>query len=249
MTILTDPDRHEIAPIKGARLMARPKPSNFACKQVMAVTGIVFGLFVLFHMIGNLKAYLGAEHFDDYALWLRHMLEPAVPYSGVLWVLRVALLVCLVGHVTCAAILTLRARAARGPFRRKGLPLRSFAARTMPVTGVVLLLFIIFHLLDLTTGTRPVASAEYSPMTATRSFAYDNLVHSFDRPWVSAFYIMAMLVLALHLSHGLWTAVNDLGTTGRRARQVARVVAGVVVLAVVVGNISVPIAVLTGVVS
>jgi hypothetical protein len=75
MTILTDPDRHEIAPIEGARLTARPRPSNFACKQVMAVTGIVFGLFVLFHMIGNLKAYLGPEDFDDYALWLRHMLE------------------------------------------------------------------------------------------------------------------------------------------------------------------------------
>ena len=100
MTILTDPDRHEIAPIRGARLPVRPRPSNFACKQVMALTGVVFGLFVLFHMIGNLKAYLGPEHFDDYALWLRHMLEPAVPYSGVLWVLRVILLACVVGwHV------------------------------------------------------------------------------------------------------------------------------------------------------
>jgi succinate dehydrogenase / fumarate reductase, cytochrome b subunit len=86
-------------------------------------------------------------------------------------------------------------------------------------------------------------------MTSTRSLAHVNLVHRFDRPWVSAFYIFAMLVLALHLSHGLWTAVNDLGATGRRARQVARVAAGVVVLAVVVGNISLPIAVLTGVVS
>jgi len=200
-------------------------------------------------MIGNLKASFGPEDFDDYALWLRHMLEPAVPYSGVLWVLRVVLLACVVAHVTCATILALRARAARGLFRRKGLPLRSFPARTMPVTGVVLLLFIIFHLLDLTTGTRPVASAEYTPMTSTRSFAYDNLVHSFDRPWASAFYILAMLILALHLSHGLWAAVNDLGATGRRVRQVARVVAGVVVLAVVVGNLSLPIAVLTGVVS
>ena len=65
----------------------------------------------------------------------------------------------------------------------------------MPVTGLVLLLFIIFHILDLTTGTHPVASAEYTPMTATRNFAYDNLVHSFECPWVSAFYIFAMLPL------------------------------------------------------
>jgi succinate dehydrogenase / fumarate reductase, cytochrome b subunit len=249
MTILTDPESTEHAPVEGARLPAGPKPSNFACKQTMAVTGIVFGLFVLFHMIGNLKAYLGPDDFDGYALWLRHILEPVVPYSGVLFVVRVVLLACVAAHVTCAAILFRRARVARGSFRRKGLPLRTFAARSMPLTGVVLLLFIIFHLLDLTTGTRPVASTAYTPKTSTRSFAYDNLVHSFDRPWVSAFYILAMLVLALHLSHGLWTAVNDLGATGRRARQVARVVAGVVVLAVVVGNISLPIAVLTGVVS
>ena len=227
----------------------RRRPSDFACKQVMAVTGIVFGLFVLMHMIGNLKAYLGPQHFDDYAMWLRHLAEPLVPYSGVLWALRVVLLAGLVGHVGCAYILTRRARAARGPWRRKGLPLRSFAARTMPVTGVVLLLFIVFHILDLTTGTRPVASQQYRPISGGSSFAYDNLVHSFDRPWVSAFYIAAMLLLGLHLSHGLWLAANDLGATGRRVRQVAVAAAGVVAIAVMVGNISLPIAVLTGVVS
>src|ERR1700741_2233525 len=234
MTTTLDPPTPAGPPKPPRGQPVRRRPSDFACKQVMAVTGLVFGLFVLVHMLGNLKAYLGPQEFDGYAVWLRHLLEPVVPYSGVLWVVRAVLLACLVGHVSCAYILWRRARIARGPFRRTGLPLRSFAARTMPVTGVVLLLFIIFHILDLTTGTRPVASAEYSPMTSTRSFAYDNLVHSFDRPWVSAVYILAMLVLALHLALGLWTAVNDLGATGRRVRQVARVSADVVVLAVVV---------------
>ena len=119
----------------------------------------------------------------------------------------------------------------------------------MPVTGIVLLLFIIFHILDLTTGTRPAASAEYTPTSATQSFAYANLVHSFDRPWVSAFYMTAMLLLGLHLSHGLWLAVNDLGATGHRLRQVCLALAGIIAIAVMVGNISLPIAVLTGVVS
>jgi succinate dehydrogenase / fumarate reductase cytochrome b subunit len=215
----------------------------------MAVTGLVFGSFVFVHMLGNLKAYLGRQEFDSYAAWLRHLLEPAVPYSGVLWVIRAVLLACLVGHVSCAYILWRRARAARGPFRRKGLPLRSFAARTMPVTGMVLLLFIIFHILDLTTGTRPAASAEYTPTSATQSFAYANLVHSFDRPWVSAFYMTAMLLLGLHLSHGLWLAVNDLGATGRRLRQVSLALAGIIAIAVMVGNISLPIAVLTSMTS
>src|ERR1700757_2892047 len=202
-----------------AALPGRRRPSDFACKQVMAVTGLVFGLFVLVHMLGNLKAYLGRQEFDSYALWLRHLLQPAVPYSGVLWVIRAVLLACLVGHVSCAYILWRRARTARGPFRRKGLPLRSFAARTMPVTGAVLLLFIVFHILDLTTGTRPAASAEYTPTSATQSFAYANLVHSFDRPWVSAFHMTAMLLLGLHLSHGLWLLGNDLGATGHPLRR------------------------------
>jgi len=215
----------------------------------MAWTGLVFGLFVLVHMVGNLKAYLGPQEFDSYAMWLRHMLEPAAPYSGVLWAIRVVLLACLVGHVACAYILWRRARAARGPFGRKGLPLRSFAARTMPITGVVLLLYIFFHILDLTTGTRPVASAQYTPLTEARSFAYENLVHSLDRPWVSAIYIFTMLLLGLHLSHGLWLAVNDLGATGHRLRQVSVALAGIIAIAVVVGNISLPVAVLTGVVS
>jgi succinate dehydrogenase / fumarate reductase, cytochrome b subunit len=227
----------------------RRRLSDFACKQVMAVTGLLFGSFVLVHMLGNLKAYLGRQEFDSYAAWLRHLLEPAVPYSGVLWVIRAVLFACLVGHVSCAYILWRRARTARGPFRRKGLPLRSFAARTMPVTGVVLLLFIIFHILDLTTGTRPAASAEYTPTSATQSFAYANLVHSFERPWVSAFYMTAMLLLGLHLSHGLWLAVNDLGATGHRLRQVSVALAGIIAIAVMVGNISLPIAVLTGDVS
>src|ERR1700745_192311 len=123
---------------------ARRRPSDFACKQVMAVTGLVFGLFVLVHMLGNLKAYLGRQEFESYAVWLRHMLDPVVPYSGVLWVMRAVLLACLVGHVSCAYILWRRARIARGPFRRTGLPLRSFAARTMAVNGGGLLVVLFF---------------------------------------------------------------------------------------------------------
>ena len=98
-------------------------------------------------------------------------------------------------------------------------------------------------------GTRPVASAQYTPLTEARSFAYENLVHSLDRPWVSAIYIFTMLLLGLHLSHGLWLAVNDLGATGHRLRQVSVALAGIIAIAVVVGNISLPVAVLTGVVS
>jgi hypothetical protein len=94
---------------------ARRRLSDFSCKQVMAWTGLVFGLFVLVHMVGNLKAYLGPQEFDSYAMWLRHVLEPAAPYSSVLWAIRVVLLACLVGHVVCAYILWRRARAVVQP--------------------------------------------------------------------------------------------------------------------------------------
>ncbi|WP_234407203.1 succinate dehydrogenase cytochrome b subunit [Microterricola viridarii] len=226
----------------------RPLLSNFALKIIMAVTGLVFAGFVLVHMIGNLKVYQGPEHFNAYAVWLRTLLEPLFPYEGVLWALRIVLIVCLVGHVGGAAMLVARARRARGPFRRKRLPMRSFLARTMPVTGVVLLLFVIFHLLDLTTGTRPAASASFEHGTVDTSHAYENLIASFQRPEVALFYILAMVLLGMHLAHGLWTAAHDLGATGKRLRAIAVAVAGILAIAIMLGNISIPVAVLLGVV-
>ncbi len=235
-------------PARAAHPPRPPRPSNLTCRLVMAVTGTVFALFVVVHMVGNLKVYTGAEHFNAYAHWLRTILEPLLPYEGVLWFLRVVLLVCLVGHVWCSAVLWRRARSARGSYRARRPDWRSFSARNMPVTGIVLLLFIVFHILDLTTGTSPAASSSYAPTTSSSSLAYENLVASFDRPWVSAFYLTAMAVLGMHLAHGLWAVVNDLGVTGHRVRQFAAAAAGAVAGVVFVANASIPLAVLTGVV-
>ena len=214
----------------------------------MAVTGVVFALFVTVHMVGNLKVYAGAAHFNDYAQWLRTVLEPLLPYEGLLWALRAVLAVSLVAHVGCSVVLHRRARRARGPFRRKGLGVRTFGARTMPVTGLVLLLFIAFHILDLTTGTAPVAGAGYASATRSESFAYQNLVASFERPLVSTFYLLAMAVLGLHLAHGLLSVVNDLGAADHRVRQAGAAIGGTLAGIVFVGNASIPIAVLTGLV-
>lgn len=250
---VSDPDAgHEVP--RGP-VVARPhwawrvEPSSVTLKLVMAGTGIVFALFVLVHMIGNLKVYTGAQHFDDYAVWLRTLLDPLLPYEGALWIFRVVLASCLIAHVGCAVLLTRRAHVARGRFRRRGLGLRSFTARTMLVSGLVLLLFIVFHILDLTVGTRPFASASFAGATESTSHAYDNLIASFSRPGVAVFYLLAMAVLGAHLLHGLWTAVNDLGVTGARARQVGVVLGGALALAVMLGNMTIPIAVWTGLVS
>ncbi len=219
-------------------------PSSVTLKLVMALTGIVFALFVLVHMIGNLKVYTGAAHFDDYAHWLRTLAEPLLPYEGALWVFRVVLLAALVAHIGAAVLLTGRAHKARGRFRRRGMrTLKSYTARTMLVSGVVLLLFIVFHILDLTVGTRPAASE-----TFTAGDAYANLVASFQRPAAAGFYLTAMAVLGAHLAHGLWTAVNDLGVTGHRSRQAAVAAGGLLALAVMVGNMTIPLAVQLGLV-
>jgi succinate dehydrogenase / fumarate reductase cytochrome b subunit len=237
--------------------------SSSTLKLVMALTGIVFALFVTVHMVGNLKVYTGAQHFDDYADWLRTLLEPLLPYEGALWIFRIVLLACLIAHVGAAFGLTVRAHAARGRYRRKGsrrlhplgrparetLParlfasLRSFTARTMLVGGLVLLLFIVFHILDLTVGARPAASAVFA-----HGHAYANLVASFSRPAVALFYMLAMAVLGAHLLHGLWAAINDLGVTGHRVRQVCVALGGLLACAVMLGNITIPVAVWTGLV-
>ena len=214
-------------------LRERPKFPSWALKLIMAVTGVIFGLFVIVHMLGNLKVFAGAGDFNAYAAFLRSVGAPAVPEEGVLW------------HVYGAFALHGRARQSRGKFRRQGMvsSWNTFTARTMIITGIVLLAFIIFHILDLTIG------AAVAPENFVHGEAYANLVASFSRPLVAIWYIIAQLALLLHLSHGLWTATSDLGITGARWRKVLLFLSGLIPLLVVVGNIAIPVAVLTGVLS
>ena len=225
-------------------LRERPKFPSWALKLIMAVTGVIFGLFVIVHMLGNLKVFAGAEDFNAYAAFLRTVGYPAIPEEGVLWIFRIVLLVAVILHVYGAFALYGRARQSRGKFRRQGMVggLNTFTARTMIITGVVLLAFIVFHILDLTIG------AAVAPENFVHGEAYANLVASFSRPLVAIWYIIAQLALLLHLSHGLWTATSDLGITGARWRKVMLFLSGLIPLLVVVGNIAIPVAVLTGLV-
>lgn len=215
--------------------------SNFWAKLVMAVTGLIFVAFVFVHMYGNLHIFYGPESFDEYAHWLRTVFEPLLPYEGLLWILRVVLLASLVAHVGCAILLWVRARRARGPFSREGLPLKTLQARTMLVSGIVILLFVIFHILDLTIGAAPAATDVFE-----YGAAYANLVASFQRPVVALFYILAMVLLAAHIAHGVWTTAHDLGVTGRRWRAGFLIGGGVLAIAIAAGNILIPVLVMTG---
>ncbi|MBC9955480.1 succinate dehydrogenase cytochrome b subunit [Yimella sp. cx-51] len=209
----------------------------------MAVTGLIFVAFAFVHMIGNLKVYLGAESLDHYAVWLRTVGQPLLPVEGVLWILRVVLLIALVAHIGCAVILWRRARVARGAHRAP-LRRRTLLPSSMLLTGIALLAFIVFHLLDLTTGQ--AGPSNFRATTHTEAHAYANLIGSFERPVAALAYVIAMLALAAHVAHGVWTAVQDLGVTGRRSRAVAQLTGRAIALAVLLGNASIPIAVQIG---
>jgi len=227
-----------------------PFPSTFALKLVMAVTGVIFIAFVFVHMIGNLKVYGGPASLDSYAQWLREVGYPLIPHKGVLWALRVTLLVSLVAHVGASVILWARGRRARGRFRRRrSSGVTAWAARTMLLGGVLILGFLVIHLLDLTIG-RAVAPGAYQPADADGTIhAYTNLVASFSRPWMAAVYVVWMLVIAVHIWHGWRTMAQDLGATGHRLRAVWATLGALIALAIVLGNALIPILVQLGVIA
>lgn len=228
--------------------------ATWALKVTMAVTGLLWVAFVLIHLYGNLKVFIGPDSFNGYAHWLRHALYPLFPEGAVLWAFRIVLTISLVIHVTAAAILWSRGRAGgskssraalRDRFRGGRVSVRALSARLMPATGVLILAFVVIHVLDLTTGTRPVATEEFGGHEA----AYENLIASFSRPWMATFYIVMMLLIALHVFHGVQTAAQDLGSMGHRLRVAVVWVAGLAALAIILGNAFIPLAVQIGILS
>ncbi len=210
-------------------------------KYAMAISGIVLMVYVLLHMIGNLKLYFGPEAMNEYAEWLRIFGAPAAPENAMLWVVRLLLLVAFIVHIHAAVALTITNRKAR-PLRyqsRRDYVVADFAARTMRWTGIIVGLFVLFHLADLTFGYG-------HPDFRGHEDAYHNVVASFSRPLVSAFYILANLALALHLYHGAWSLFQTMGWNHPRFNHWRRWFAIAFAVVVAGGNISFPIAVLTG---
>ncbi|WFF04027.1 succinate dehydrogenase cytochrome b subunit [Micromonospora sp. WMMD964] len=221
-----------------------PIRSNVGLKAVMAVTGILLALFLIAHMLGNLKVFTGETSFDHYAHWLRDIGKPLLPGVWFLWILRTVLVVAVVAHIVAATVLARRARAAR-PVRyahRKKVN-GSYAARTMRWGGVIILLFVIYHILDLTTGTLNPVGDESKP--------YGNVVADFapERWYVTLFYTLAIVTVGFHLRHGAFSAFRSLGQQTPRGERRARAAALVFAVALCAGYLVVPFAVLTGLVS
>ncbi|MBB4700905.1 succinate dehydrogenase cytochrome b subunit [Sphaerisporangium siamense] len=211
-------------------------------KAVMAVTGAVLVLFLIGHMLGNLKIFLGAESFNSYAEWLRTVGEPAVPGRTLLTLTEIALVAAVVLHMWSAVSLARRAAKAR-PVKyaaRRKSQAGGYVVHTMRYGGVIILLFVVWHLLDLTFGTVNPKGFHASP--------YDRVVAGFDpsRWWVTAFYILALVMVGLHLRHGLWSAFQTLGLTRGRARGLLSAVAAAGSAVLILGFVSVPIAVMIG---
>jgi succinate dehydrogenase / fumarate reductase cytochrome b subunit len=208
--------------------------STVGKKVVMAVTGIIGIGYVIIHIAGNMMAFKGAEAMDGYA----NMLHTSG--AELLWVARVILLASVILHVVAAYQLTRISQAARPQKYVERQPqVSTYASRLMRWGGVVLLAFIIFHILHFTTGhVRPGTFVEHRP--------YINVVTSFKVWWVSAFYLIAMAFLGLHLFHGTWSSVRTLGATGRSKNPLHRSIAIAIATFAWLGFSIIPIAVMLG---
>lgn len=217
-------------------------------KVVMAVTGLILVGFVVVHMIGNLKIFLGAQALNAYAGFLRTVGEPVLPYETLLWIVRIVLLASVVLHITAATQLTLLDKASRPERYAVKKVSTSYAARTMRWGGVIIVLFLIYHILNFTLGKVGYAPGVYKPVDPNGGFqTYSNVVNGFKAWPVSLFYILSMVAISLHLFHGTWSMFQTLGLNSVKWNNLLRGLAMVVALGVFFGNISIPIAVLAGV--
>jgi succinate dehydrogenase / fumarate reductase cytochrome b subunit len=215
--------------------------SSIGKKTVMAVTGLVMLGYLVVHMYGNLKIFFGAGAFDSYAEWLRTLGDPFFHRTWVLWIIRVVLVAAVVLHAVTAYQLSRRDLAARPTKYVHRRQRASYATRTMRWGGVILGLFIIWHILDLTTGT---VQAGFVP-----GHPYENVVATFHDWWNNVIYIVAMLALGLHIRHGFWSAAQTLGAGSATRDRTLKTVANVLAVALTAGFIVVPVAVMTGLVS
>jgi succinate dehydrogenase / fumarate reductase cytochrome b subunit len=214
--------------------------SSVGKKQVMAVSGFIMLLYLVLHLWGNLKVFAGPQPLNTYADWLRTVGDPLFSNSQLLWLVRVVLAAALVLHIWAAWSVTRQDLAARpiGYAGRRNLE-STYASRTMRWGGVIIALFIVYHVLDLTTGTVHPAPFEAGNV-------YQNVVSGFRVWYVSLIYIVAMIAVALHLYHGVWSMFQTIGWNGPRLTHVWRGLATVIAVVIGLGNIAIPVAVLTG---
>jgi succinate dehydrogenase / fumarate reductase cytochrome b subunit len=216
------------------RRAARFYDSTVGKKIVMAVSGVVLFGYVVAHLLGNLQIFIGPDQINHYA----ELLHASPP---LLWTARILLLVILFLHIWSSVQLALRKWEARPiPYVKKRAVGSSYASRTMYWSGPIIFVFVVYHIMQFTLGVGGTEYVELHP--------YENVVHGFRNPLVAGFYIFAMILLCTHLYHGLWSMFQTLGVSHPRYSPILRRGAAVVATLICLGEISIPIAVLTGIV-
>jgi succinate dehydrogenase / fumarate reductase, cytochrome b subunit len=220
-----------------------PKTGKFsnsvAKKAVMAVSGLIMIAYLIAHMVGNLHAFQGADAYNHYATWLRTVGEPAVPHRTILTIIEIVLLASVVGHIWAAFSLWAQARRARPvPYVTKKRVQQSYASRTVRWGGVILAAFIVYHILDLTAGAINPIGGKTEP--------YDRLIADFTNPWITIWYVIAMLLLGFHLRHGIFAATQTLGQTNKRRERTVNGIAYVVATLLTAGFLLVPLSIAFG---
>jgi succinate dehydrogenase / fumarate reductase cytochrome b subunit len=212
-------------------------------KVVMAVTGVVLFGYVLGHLLGNFQIYTGPHGLDSqinrYAAFLHSPTN-----AGPLWAIRGVLLAAVLLHILASAQLWLQNRKARPvPYFKKDDVPNAYAARTMVWSGPIIAAFIVFHVLHLTAGS--VVSLREAGLNAPDVRA--NVIYGFhDYPLISAFYILAMGLLCLHLYHGVWSMFQSVGVSHPRYTPMLQRIAALLAVLIALGNISIPIAAMAG---
>jgi succinate dehydrogenase / fumarate reductase cytochrome b subunit len=213
--------------------------STIGKKAIMALTGFIGYGFVIAHMIGNLKVFQGREHFNDYAEFLRTVGEPALPYAGLLWVLRIVLLAAVVLHVWMAIELTRIDFAGRPvKYEQKGAVQASFASMTLRWGGIAIFLFLIYHLMHFTWGVAAVHP------TFVKGDAYNNVIYGFQNPLNVVVYMLALGALGMHLYHGVWSMFQSLGLNSQRTNGIWRGLAVISAIGLFLGFALVPLSVI-----
>jgi succinate dehydrogenase / fumarate reductase cytochrome b subunit len=222
-----------VATRQGSRTLRRLFRSSVGQKIIMAVTGVILSLFVLGHMLGNLQIFQGKEAIDAYARFLR--VEPAL-----LWTVRLGLLGAVALHIWAYLALTRQNQKARpgAGYRVLHYKESSIASRSMRLTGPLLLAFIVYHILHMTTGTVHSSFHEGE--------VYRNLVTAFRSVTVAVIYLLSMAMLALHLWHGVWSVFQTLGASQPRYLSLGRRFATIFTIVVVLGFSAVPLVILAG---
>jgi len=208
-------------------------------KFYMAISGAILIGFLVAHMIGNLKVFMGADAFNHYAEFLREVGYPLLPHMAGLWIFRVVLLLCVGLHMLSALQVYFQSRSARGgKYAKEESLLFSYASRTMRWGGVIIAAFVIYHLLHFTVGS---AHPEF-----VQGDAYRNVVIGFQNPLVSGFYVLALVMVTFHVYHGLWSAFQTVGANHPKYNPLRRPLALVLALFLLIGFLTVPVGVMSG---